>query len=308
MGAYFARRLLLVIPTLFAVYTITFFIMHATPGGPWSGGDKPLPPQIIANLNAKYHLNDPLWKQYYEYLANAAHGDLGPSYVNTSRNVTDIIRDFFPVSLQLGLVAMVLGAIIGLTLGVVAALHQNSWIDYASMFGAVVGIATPSYVMATLLIYLLSLELHLVPTFGWDGIFSDKIIIPALALCLGPAAQLARYTRSSVLEVMRQNYVRTAQAKGLRHVSVVSRHILKNALNPVITISGVILANVITGSFFVETICGVPGIGRYFVTAATGRDYPVLMALTLLFATLIIFANLFVDVAYGFLDPRVSYQ
>ncbi|HEX3721863.1 MAG TPA: ABC transporter permease, partial [Nitrolancea sp.] len=238
---------------------------------------------------------------------NAAHGDLGPSYVNTSRTVTDIIRDFFPVSLELGIVAMVVGTVIGLTLGIVAALHQNSWIDYTAMFSAVIGIATPSYVMATLLIYLLSLELHLVPTSGWGGVFNVRIIIPALALCLGPAAQLARYTRSAVLEVLRQNYVRTAQAKGLQYRAVVVRHVIKNAMNPVVTISGVILANVITGSFFVETICGVPGIGRYFVTAATGRDYPVLMALTLLFAILIILANLFVDIAYGFLDPRVTY-
>lgn len=308
MGTYIARRLLLVIPTILAVYTITFVLMHATPGGPWDSADKPLPPQVIANLNAKYHLNDPLWKQYVEYVGGVLHGDLGPSYDNPAMTVTDVVRDFFPVSLKLGLVAMVLGAAIGLSLGVVAALHQNSWLDHAAMFGAVVGIATPSYVMATLLILLLALELHLVPTSGWGGVFSPRIIVPALALCLGPAAQLARYTRSSVLEVLRQNYVRTAEAKGLRYRSVVARHVLKNAMNPVVTISGVILANVITGSFFVETICGVPGIGRYFVTAATGRDYPVLMALTLLFAILIILANLVVDVAYGFLDPRVSYR
>lgn len=308
MGTYIARRLLLIIPTILAVYTITFVLMHATPGGPWDNADKPLPPQVIANLNAKYHLNDPLWKQYLEYINGAFHGDLGPSYVNTSRNVTDIIKDFLPVSVKLGIVAMILGTIIGLSLGIVAALHQNSWIDYTAMFGAVIGIATPSYVMATLLIYLLALELHLVPTSGWNGVFSTQIIIPALALCLGPAASLARYTRSSVLEVLRQHYVRTAQAKGLRYRVVVTRHVLKNAMNPVITIAGLLLANVITGSFFVETICGVPGIGRYFVTAATGRDYTVLMALTLLFAILIIFANLIVDICYGFLDPRVSYS
>lgn len=308
MTAYIARRLLLVIPTIVAVYTITFVLMHATPGGPWDSSDKPLPPQVIANLNAKYHLNDPLWKQYLEYVDGVFHGNLGPSYDNAALSVGDIIRQFFPVSLQLGLVAMALGTTIGLTLGVVAALHQNSWVDHVAMFGAVVGIATPNYVMATVLILLLSLGLHLVPTSGWHGVFSTTIFIPALALSLGPAAQLARYTRSSVLEVLRQNYMRTAEAKGLRYRSVVTRHLLKNAMNPVVTIAGVILANVITGSFFVETICGVPGIGQYFVLAATGRDYPVLMALTLLFAILIIFANLFVDIAYGFLDPRVSYH
>ncbi|HET8630686.1 MAG TPA: ABC transporter permease [Thermomicrobiales bacterium] len=307
MGTYIARRVLLVIPTILAVYTITFVLMHATPGGPWDDADKPLPPQVIANLNAKYHLNDPLWKQYVEYLTDALHGNLGPSYTNTSRTVNDIIRDFFPVSIQLGLVALALGTVLGLSLGVTAALHQNTWIDYTAMFAAVVGIATPSYVMATLLIYLLALEAHLVPTSGWGGVFNSRIIIPALALCLGPAASLARYTRSAVLEVLRQNYVVTARAKGLRERTVIARHVLKNALIPVVTIAGLLLANIITGSFFVETISGVPGIGRYFVTAATGRDYPVLMALTLLFAFLVIVANLLVDIAYGFLDPRISY-
>lgn len=308
MGTYIVRRLLLVIPTILAVYTITFVVMRATPGGPWDNADRPLSPQAIANLNAKYHLNQPLWKQYIDYLDNALHGDFGPSYVNTSRTVTDIIRDFLPVSIKLGIVAMIFGTALGLTLGVIAALNQNSWLDYTAMFGAVIGIATPNYVMATVLIYLLALELHLVPTTGWGGVLNVHIIIPALALSLGPAAQLARYTRASVLETLRQQYILTAQAKGLRFRAVVTRHVMKNALNPVVTIAALLVANVITGSFFVETICGVPGIGRYFVTAATGRDYPVLMALTLLFAVIIIFANLLVDIAYGFLDPRVTYS
>jgi oligopeptide transport system permease protein len=308
MGNYVVRRLLLVIPTLLAVYTITFFLMHATPGGPWDNADKPLPPQVIANLNAKYHLDYPLWKQYTSYLGGALHGDLGPSYANTSRNVTDIIRDFFPVSIQLGLVALVLGVVAGIPLGIIAALKQNSWADYLCMFFAVVGISVPSFVVAVLLVWLLALELHLVPTGGWNGIADVRIIIPALALSFGPAAALARYTRSAVLEVLRQDYIRTAHAKGLPGRAVLGRHILKNALNPVVTIAPLILTFLITGSFFVETITNVPGIGRYFVTAITGRDYPVLMALTLLFAILVIFANLLADIGYGLLDPRIGYS
>ena len=308
MGNYVIRRLLLVIPTLLAVYTITFLLMHATPGGPWDNADKPLPPEVIANLNAKYHLNYPLWRQYTSYLGGALHGDLGPSYANRSRNVTDIIRDFFPVSIQLGLVALVLGVAIGIPLGIVAALKQNSWMDYLSMFFAVGGISVPSFVAAVLLVWLLALEFHLVPTGGWDGVFSVRIITPALALSFGPAAVLARYTRSAVLEVLRQDYVRTAHAKGLSGAAVIGRHVLKNAFNPIVTIAPLILTGIITGSFFVETICSVPGIGRYFVTATTGRDYPVLMALTLLFAALIIAANLLADMAYGMLDPRISYS
>ena len=175
------------------------------------------------------------------------------------------------------------------------------------MFVAVIGISTPSYVTATLLIVVLSLKLHLVPTSGWGGIFSSHIVIPALALSFAPAASLARYTRSATLEIMRQDYIRTARAKGLHGRSIVLRHVLKNALIPIVTVGGLIFAGIITGSFFVETVVGVPGIGRYFVTAATARDYPVLMAITLLFAVIIIMMNLLVDVAYAFLDPRIRF-
>jgi ABC-type dipeptide/oligopeptide/nickel transport system permease component len=307
MSQFILRRLLAVIPTLLVVYTVTFVVMHATPGGPWDNSDKPLPKAVIENIKAKYHLDEPIWKQYYLYLWGVLHGDFGPSYVNTSQDASDIVRNFFPVSLKLGLVAMIIGVTVGLTLGVLAAIRQNSVTDYAAMFAAVVGISTPSYVTATLLIVVLSLTFHLVPTSGWDGIFSTQIIIPALALSFAPAAALARYTRSSTLEVLRQDYVRTARAKGLRNTSIIMRHVLKNALVPVVTVGGLIFAGIVTGSFFVETICGVPGIGRYFVTAAAARDYPVLMAVTLLFAVVIIMMNLLVDIAYGFLDPRIRY-
>ena len=307
MGLYVARRLLAAVPTMLVVYTITFAFMHATPGGPWDNGDKALPPQVIANLSAKYRLNDPLWKQYVTYLAGAIHGNLGPSYSGTARDVSEIIRDSFPVSVTLGIIAMAFGTVIGISLGIVAALRRNSWIDYVAMVLAVGGIATPSYVMATLLVFVLGLELRLLPVYGWGGVFDVRIVIPALALSLYPAARLARYTRSSMLEVLHQDYIRTALAKGLRRPTIVARHMLKNAMIPVVTIAGIAATNVIMGSFFVETIYGVPGIGRFFVNAALGRDYPVLMGMTLLYATVIILANLIVDLSYVLLDPRVTY-
>jgi ABC-type dipeptide/oligopeptide/nickel transport system permease component len=307
VSRYIIRRVLAVLPTLWVVYTVTFAVMHATPGGPWDNSDKPLPKEVVENIKAKYHLNDPIWKQYLIYLGNALHGDFGPSYVNTSMTASDIVRQFFPVSVQLGAVAMLIGVLAGLTLGVIAAVKQNTAVDHLAMFVAVAGISTPSYVTATLLIVVLSLTLHLVPTSGWGGILDKRIIIPAIALAFAPAASLARYTRSSTLEVLRQDYVRTARAKGLRQQTILVRHVLKNSLIPVVTVGGLLFAGIVTGSFFVETVAGVPGIGRYFVTAATSRDYPVLMAVTLLFAVLIILMNLLVDIAYGFLDPRIKY-
>ncbi len=309
MGTYIIRRILLVIPTLLVVYTITFFIMHATPGGPWdSAGDKPLPAAAKRNLELKYHTSDPLYKQYVYYLNNLVHGDLGVSYAQQNRTVTDIVKQFFPISAKLGLVAILMATFGGISLGIISAIKQNSIIDYGSMFLATIGISTPSYVFATLLIWLLSLRFGLVPTNGWGGLLDKRIIIPALALALLPTAIFARYTRASVLGVLNQDFVRTARAKGLRARAVLLRHVLRNALVPVATIGGVQFVFIITGSFFVETVCNIPGIGNYFVRSATGRDYPLLMALTLLFAALITIVNLIVDILYAWLDPRISYK
>jgi oligopeptide transport system permease protein len=308
MGPYIVRRVLITIPTLLIIYTLAFLLIHATPGGPWDTSSKPLAPDVIANIKAKYHLSDPIWKQYIEYLGGAIHGDLGPSYLSRSQTVAGIIRRTFPVSFQLGVVALLLGALIGIPLGTLAAVKQNTLGDYAAMFIAVVGISTPNYVMATVLVLLLAVGLHWLPPGGWNGIFSTTTIIPALALCFGPASALARYVRSSMLEVLRQDYMRTARAKGLRGYAVIVRHGLRNALVPVVTVSAFLVADIVTGPFFVETIYSVPGMGRYFVNAATGRDYPVVLAVTLVFAIIIIAMNLIVDLAYGVLDPRVRYH
>lgn len=304
-GAYIIRRVLLLIPTLLAVYTLTFLLIHSTPGGPWSQGEKPVHPVVLERLNEAYGLNDPLWQQYVTYLGNAVQGDFGPSFAQRSRTVTDIISDTFPVSLALGIAAMTIALIVGVTLGTIGALKHNSAIDYVTSFVAIVGISTPSYVIVSLLVLVLSSQLGLLPTGGWDGIFSTKIIIPAIALSLYPAAVLARYTRASMLDVLSADYVRTARAKGLNERWVVIRHAIRNALIPVLTVSGVILADVITGSFFVETVYSVPGLGRYFVSSITERDYPVILGTVLLFGFVISVMNLIVDLLYPLLDPRI---
>jgi oligopeptide transport system permease protein len=304
--AYILRRILLLIPTLLAVYTLTFLLIHATPGGPWSQGDKPVPPLVLKRLNAAYGLDDPLWKQYVTYLWNILHGDFGPSFQSRSRTVTDIIRETFPVSIKLGLIAMALAILIGIPLGVFGALKHNTSLDYFSGFVAIAGISTPSYVTVSLLVLIFASSLHLVPTGGWDGVASTKIIIPAFALALFPAAVLARYTRSSMLEVLSADYVRTARAKGLKETTVIVRHATRNALLPVLTVSGIILADVITGSFFVETVYQVPGIGRFFVDSITSRDYPVILGTVLLLGFVVSVINLIVDLLYPLLDPRMS--
>jgi ABC-type dipeptide/oligopeptide/nickel transport system permease component len=308
MGRYAIRRILLLVPTLLAVYTISFFLIHATPGGPWDGGDKPLPPEALKALNAKFGTDQPLWKQYTNYLWNALHGDFGLSFAQRGRTVADIFHDFFPVSIQLGLVAIVLAAALGIVAGTFSAIKQNTPVDYFCTFGAIIGISAPSYVIASLLILLFANTLHLVPTGGWNGILSKTTFIPAFALCLGPAAVLARYTRSSLLDVLRQDYIRTSRAKGLNERGVIIRHALRNAMIPVATVLGLSFANVITGSFFIETTCNVPGIGRYFVKSVSGRDYPVLLGTVLMFAAIIAVMNLIVDLLYGVLDPRIAYE
>ncbi len=305
-GTYVLRRVLLLIPTLLAIYTLTFLLIHATPGSPWSKGEKPVHPVVLERLNEAYGLNDPLWKQYTNYLVNFLQGDLGPSFTQRSRTVTDIISDTFPISIALGVTAMMIALVVGVTLGTLGAIRHNSWLDYSTSFVAIIGISTPSYVVVSLLVLVFASELGWLPTGGWDGVFSTTIIIPAVALSLFPAAVLARYTRSSMLDVLSADYVRTARAKGLNEHSVIIRHAIRNALIPVLTVSGIILADVITGSFFVESVYSVPGLGRYFVSSITQRDYPVILGTVLLFGFVISVMNLIVDLLYPLLDPRMN--
>ncbi len=309
MGRYLIRRLLLLVPSMLVVFTITFFLMHATPGGPWARTGRPLPKAVIENLNARYGLDKPLWEQYTSFLVGiVTRGDFGPSYSRYGRDVKDILVDFFPVSLKLGAVAMVLALVLGLSLGVLSAVKHNTWMDYVSMFLGIVGVSVPSYVVATIMIIVFAITMRWVPTGGWDGILSRRILIPAIALSLRPMALLARYTRSSVLDVLRRDYVRTARAKGLPERLVLARHAVRNAMIPIATVAGITFANVVTGSFFVESVTKVPGIGRYFVSSVSARDYPVIMGTTLLYAAIVMVMNLIVDVVYVFLDPRVRYN
>lgn len=299
------RRVLALIPTLLLIYTLTFLLMHSTPGGPWDSSEKPIPKDVQERLKAAYGLDKPLWEQYVSFLAKAVRGDLGPSYTQSSRTVADILRDTFPVSLQLAAVATLIAALVGIPLGILGAVRHNRPLDYLSTFVSIFGISTPAYVVTSLLVLLLASKLHLVPTSGWDGIRSPKIIIPALSLALYPMAVLARYTRSSLLEVLRTDYLRTARSKGLTERAVVIRHGIRNALLPVVTIAGIVLADIATGSFFVETIYQVPGVGRYFVQSISGRDYPVILGTVLLLGLVVSVMNLIVDLLYPLLDPRI---
>jgi ABC-type dipeptide/oligopeptide/nickel transport system permease component len=233
-------------------------------------------------------------------------GDLGPSYTQRSRSVADIIRETLPVSLQLGAAAIVFAILVGVPLGILGAVRHNRPLDYLATFIAILGISTPTYVVTSLLVLVVASKLHWAPTGGWDGVWSTKAIVPVISLALYPMAVLARYTRASMLEVLRADYMRTARAKGLAERTVLLRHGIRNALPPVITIAGIVLADVTTGSFFVETIYQVPGIGRYFVQSISARDYPVILGTTLVLALVVSVLNLIVDLVYPLLDPRIG--
>jgi oligopeptide transport system permease protein len=305
-GAYAIRRILILPPTLLAIYTLTFFLMHSTPGGPWDSSEKPLPPEVQIKLRAAYGLDKPLWRQYVTYLGKAVKGDLGPSYAQQSRTVSDILKTSFPISLKLAAVAMAFAILLGIPLGILGAVKHNSWLDYISTFVSIVGISTPAYVVTSLAVLILASKLHWVPTQGWRGVWSTRIIIPAISLALYPAAVLARYMRSSLLDVLRMDFVRTARSKGVSENLVLFRHCLKNALLPVVTIAGIVVADIATGSFFVETIYQIPGEGRYFVQSITGRDYPVILGTVLVLGATVSVMNLIVDLLYPILDPRIG--
>lgn len=287
---------------LLAIITITFLLMHGIPGGPFSS-EKKIPPAVQRNIEEHYHLNDPLAKQYIDYLAKLIHLDLGPSFKYEGRMVNDIIRESFPVSLQLGLVSIGMAIFLGIPAGALAALRQNKWQDYSTMILATIGVSVPSFVIATLLIYLFALKLAVLPAAMWGGI--EYMILPSLALAAHPTAFIVRLTRSSMLEVLNQDYIKTARAKGLSEFVIIYRHALKNALLPVVTYLGPMAAGVLTGSFIIETIFAIPGLGRHFVTSIYNRDYTVILGVTVFYSVLVIALNLVVDLIYPRLDPRI---
>ncbi|MGH8071985.1 MAG: ABC transporter permease [Candidatus Entotheonellia bacterium] len=305
MMPYLIRRVLWLIPTLLAMALVTFLVMHATPGSPLEpeGGNNPLSPAEQKNLAAKYGLDRPLWEQFGLFLLNVLRGDFGNSYVYKTRTVAEILWEAFPVSLRLGAMALVIATCLGVGLGVLAAVHQNSLWDYISVTTAMVAVSIPNFVMAVFLILLFSFLIPVFPTGGWGG--PRDWVLPTVTLALAPMAIIARYTRSSMLEVIRADYIRTARAKGLAETAVISKHVLKNAFIPVLTLLGPLFAAVGTGSFFVESIFRVPGMGRFFVISMTGRDYPMIMAVVLCYGVFLAVMNLIVDLLYGVLDPRI---
>ncbi|MHB8629797.1 MAG: ABC transporter permease [Aggregatilineales bacterium] len=305
MLGYIIRRILYLIPVFIFVTLITFVLMHTVPGGPWDTATaKPASPAIKNAIKAKFHLNEPLPQQYIEYLWEAAHGDLGPSF-SESRTVNQVIAQGFPYTARIGLIALFLALVIGIPLGVLAALKHNSIIDQISLFLVTIGISVPSFVSAIAAILIFSLVLNLLPFQFQDGNWSSWIM-PAVILALAPMALMVRLTRSATLDVLGEDYVRTARAKGLSSFTINIRHVLRNALIPVITLVGPLTAGLITGSFVVETFFGVPGIGRMFVQSVEKRDYGQLMGTTLFYTLLIVLFNLAVDLTYSFIDPRIT--
>jgi oligopeptide transport system permease protein len=305
---YIVRRVIWIVPVLFAVSLITFTFMHAAPGGPWAK-EKNLPQRTVELLNEKYGLNDPVPVQYLRWVGGLLTGDLGPSYKYQDRSVNDIVGDGIGTTVHLGLMAFLLSVLVGIPLGVIGALRHNKIPDYLATFISVIGIATPSFVAALLLLVIFSVALRWFPTHGWEGWENPgAMVLPTLALALFPIAQISRFTRASMLEVTRKDYVRTAQSKGLKERTIVTIHMIRNALIPVVTILGPVLAFLITGSFIIETIFSVPGIGRFYVISISSRDYGVIMAMTVLYAAVIAVLNLVVDVLYAYIDPRIRYS
>ncbi len=303
MWNYLVRRLLYAFLALFVVVTVTFFFMHSIPGGPFQR-EKALPEAIKKNIEARYKLDQPLHLQYLDYLVHLARGDLGPSYKYRGQTVNDIIEARFPVSMQLGAVAILIALLLGVPAGILAALHQNKIPDHVVMFFSTIGIAMPSFVIGTLLMYYLSYKWGLLPSSTWGS--PRHIIMPAIALAGLPMAFIARLTRSSMLEVLGQDYMKTAVAKGLSRIRILWVHGIKNAIIPVITYLGPLVAQILTGSFIVENIFAVPGLGKHFVISIYNRDYTVILGVTVFFCVLLIFANLFVDLVYPLLDPRIQ--
>jgi oligopeptide transport system permease protein len=305
MFRFIVRRILWLLLVLFVVLLITFILMHLVPGGPWDR-EKALSPRVIELLNRRYGLDKPLWEQFTNYLWGILHGDLGISYSYSDRNVTDILLRGLPKTATLGILAFILAQSIGIPFGMAAALKQNSTIDYISVMFATVFASIPGFVLGILLMILFSVTLHWLPTSGWGSV--QQLIMPVFCLAALPAAQAARITRASTLDVMRQDYIRTARSKGLMENVVRIRHIFRNSLIPVVTVAGPELANLVTGSFIIENLFAIPGIGRLFVNGIASRDYSLIMGAILFYAFAIAILNLVVDILYAAIDPRIRYD
>jgi len=324
MTRYIIRRILWFLPVLFGIALVNFVAARAMPGGPFDfAGDRTIPASVVANLERKYHLDWPMWKQFGQYLLDLVRLDLGPSFYYRSRTVNDILKQTFPVSLQLGVLSMILALFIGIPAGTFAALRHNSWVDYSSSFVAILGVSIPNIVMGPLLIWVVALKLGWFPVARWGADYTQfslgfippmtvkfwkHAVLPTVALGTGLSASIARLTRASLLQVVREDYIRTARAKGLRERVVIAVHALKNALIPVITILGPLFAAIVTGTFVVEQIFGINGMGQHFIDSINNRDYPIVMGTMLLYSLLLVVANLAVDMTYAWMDPRIRFE
>ncbi|MDN5351434.1 MAG: oligopeptide transport system permease protein [Clostridiales bacterium] len=305
MGRFLLKRILITVLTILVIITITFIMMHAIPGGPFTR-EKALPDAVLEALNKKYHLDDPLWKQYLDYLKGVISLDLGPSFQKTGMTVNDFIREGFPATMKIGLGAVIAIIVLGIPAGIFAALKVGKWQDNIIMLMVTLGVTIPSFVMATLIIYIFSAKLGWLPS---NGLTSWKHMIgPVIALSGFSMSFVARMTRSSMLEVLQQDYIRTARAKGISENKVIFKHALKNALIPVITYLGPMIAALLTGSFVIEKIFAIPGIGKHFVESVGNRDYTVILGITIFYSLFLVVMVLIVDILYGIIDPRIKVE
>jgi len=308
MSKFIIRRALGLIPTLFIIITISFFVIRVAPGGPFSD-ERRVSPEVLRNLERKYHLDDPLMKQYSDYLLSVLQFDLGPSFVYKDFDVNYYIGTSLPKSMLIGVVAMGIALVLGLSAGMISALRQNSIYDYASMSVAVIGISVPLFVIGPALMYIFAVKLDWLPVAGWiDQLGIAALVLPCVTLAFPPFAYIARLSRASVLEILRSDYVRTARAKGLGTPTIIVRHVLKGSLLPVVSYLGPAFAGTVTGSVVVEQIFRIPGLGRHFVNSAFNRDYTMIMGTVIVYSAILLVMNFIVDIIYGYLDPRISYK
>jgi oligopeptide transport system permease protein len=306
MFKFIMKRIFEAIPTLLVLITVSFFLMRFAPGNPFSS-ERPLPPEVMANINAKYGLDKPVFEQYTTYLTNILQGDFGPSFKYKDFTVNELVSNALPVSAKVGFLAFIFTVIMGVTVGTIAALRQNSWLDYGIMATAMLGVVMPSFVLAPVLIYIFSINLGWLPAGGWnDGSF-QYMALPIIGMSLLYVATFARITRGSMIETLNSNFIRTARAKGLSYRYIIIKHALKPALLPVVSYMGPAFVGIITGSVVIETIFGLPGIGKLFVNAAFNRDYSLVMGITILIGFLFILFNAVVDILLAMIDPKIRY-
>tara|TARA_Y100001956_G_scaffold79076_1_gene91721 strand:+ start:2397 stop:3317 length:921 start_codon:yes stop_codon:yes gene_type:complete len=306
MLKFIAKRIFEAIPTMLVLITVSFFLMRFAPGNPFST-EKPLPPEVMANIEAKYGLDKPVFEQYTTYLFNVVQGDFGPSFKYLDYSVNELISVALPVSAKVGFIAFIFTVIMGVTVGTIAALKHNTWVDYTIMSTAMIGVVMPSFVLAPALIYLFSLHWNLFPAGGWHDGSLKYLVLPVIGMSLLYVATFARITRGSMIETLNSNFIRTARAKGLSYRYIVVKHALKPALLPVVSYMGPAFVGIITGSVVIETIFGLPGIGKLFVNAAFNRDYSLVMGVTILIGFLFILFNAIVDILLAMIDPKIRY-